>query len=309
MTSNVINICLACDNNYAKHAGVVIASILSNANKEDSLKFFILNGNLNESNKTKILELKSIKDCEIVFIKIQEELFENYKEIKTHSYITLTAYYRLKLPTLVPDIDRIIYFDCDFVVNESLKELYDSDLEGKPIGGVLDIKKKKLIENPTYVNSGMLIFDLKKMRELEIEAKLTSWAETNASRITCGDQEIINEVCKNNIKILPDEWNVQSSNFTNRSTYTKNTKGIHFVSAKKPWHFGSFSYHKKYYFKYLQLTPWANKGFDTILWGEINQIISCIKYIGYRPLFLLRPKFYQAFFYTYIKPLISGDKT
>ena len=303
MSDNGINICLACDNNYGKHAGVVIASILANADEEDCLNFFILDGGIKGECKKDLESLKTIKDCSINFIKIKSELFDEYKKVKTHSYVTLATYYRLKLPTLLPDIEKVIYFDCDFVINDSLNKLYKIDMEDKPIAGVQDIKKKMLVKNPTYVNAGMLIFDLKRMRELNLEEVFLNWTQKHLVNITCGDQEIINEVCKGQIKLLPDEWNVQSSNFTNRSSYTKNPKGIHFISKKKPWHYGSYSYHKSYYFKYLQLTPWALKGKDRFVWGILNQIISCIKYLGYRPLFLFRPKFYQALYLTYIKPV------
>ena len=304
MTDNIIKICLACDDNYATYAGVVIASILANAQKEEVLKFYILDGGIKNKHKFQILQLKNIKDCEIEFIPINEDLFKDYKEVKTHSYVTLATYYRLKLPTLLPNIDRIIYFDCDFVVNSSLKELYNIDLEGCPIAGVHDIKQKMVIKNPTYVNAGMLLFDIKRMKELNLEQRFLEWAQENLAEITCGDQEIINEACKGQIKILDKEWNVQSSNFTNRSCYIKKPKGIHFVSKKKPWQFASYSYHKKYYFKYLQLTPWAHNKWQHFLWNYINEIASIICYIGYRPLFLFRPKFYKAFYYTYIEPIL-----
>ena len=304
---DTINICIATDNNYTKHAGVVMASILANAYINEHIVFYILDGGISSYSKEELLTLKKIKDCDIHFIQIKNDDFENYKNVKTHKYVTLATYYRLKLTALLPNIDKIIYFDCDFIINSSLKELFSMDLEGKPIAGVLDIKKRITAINPTYVNAGMLIFDLKRMRELNIEEKFLNWTWSHANNITCGDQEIINEVCKNNIKLLGKEWNVQSSNFTNRSTYLKNPKGIHFVSSRKPWHFASYSYHKKYYFKYLEFTPWALKGWKKILWGPINEIASCIKYLGYRPLFLLRPLFYKAFYYTYIKPFSVGD--
>jgi lipopolysaccharide biosynthesis glycosyltransferase len=77
-----INVCLACDDNYSKYAGVVIASILANSAPSDNLHFYILDGGIKEENKTKINELKSIKNCEINFVNIDESLFENYKNIK-----------------------------------------------------------------------------------------------------------------------------------------------------------------------------------------------------------------------------------
>ena len=56
----MINVCLACDDNYAKYAGVVIASILDSANPDDSLCFYILDGGIKSKNKDKILALKDI---------------------------------------------------------------------------------------------------------------------------------------------------------------------------------------------------------------------------------------------------------
>ena len=295
-----INICLACDDNYSKYAGVVIASILYNANEDDNISFYILDGGIKDEHKQQILELKSIKNCDINFVPINESDFEDYKQVRTHEYITLATYYRLKLPTLLPDIKRLIYFDCDFVVNSSLKELFNTDMGDCAVAGVTDIKRKMLKHNPTYVNAGMLVFDLDNMRKQNLEEKFLNWTKEHKDTIKCGDQEIINETLNNGIKIVDDSWNVQSSNFTNRSSYTNKPRAIHFVAKKKPWHFGSFSYHRPLYFKYLQMTPWKLTDEEYTHWTKDNQIESLIKYFKYRPFFMLRPRFYKALFCTYI---------
>ena len=160
----MINICLASDNNYAKYLSVTAASILANAKKEDDICFYILDGGIEEDNKNKILSLKEIKNCEINFIKIDDNLFEDYKKVKTHSYITLATYYRLKLSELLPFVDKIIYFDCDIIVNSSLDELFGTDLNGFALGGVLDISRKHTAKNPTYINAGMIVFNLEYIR-------------------------------------------------------------------------------------------------------------------------------------------------
>lgn len=308
MIDKNINVCVACDNNYSKYAGVVIASVLANSNEDENLSFYILDGGIEQSQKDKILELKSIKDCNIEFVNIDESLFDEYKKVKTHAYITLSTYYRLKLPTLLPNINRIIYFDCDFVVNSSLLDLFNTDLGVFPIAGVKDIDIKKVKINNSYVNAGMLVMDLANMRKLDLETKFLDWTREHINTIKCGDQEIINETCKGMIKIVDDEWNVQSSNFTNRSSYTHNPKGIHFVARKKPWHFASFSYHRDFYFKYLQLTPWKLSEEELKHWTIDNQKASIVEYLKYRPLFFLRPRFYKALYLTYIKKDSRGDK-
>ena len=298
---NIINICLSCDDNYSEHAGVVIASVLTNAKPTDEPVFYILDGGISDKHKQEILTLKKIKDCEIKFVKINEDSFDSYKKVKSHQYVTLATYYRLKLPTLLPHVSKIIYLDCDVVVQTSLYDLFNIDLKGYPIAGVHDIKKHIVKDNPSYVNAGMLVVDLKRVVELNLEQKFLEYTQKNIDTIKVGDQEIINEVCKGNILILEDEWNVQSSNFTNRSSYTKYPKIIHFTAKKKPWHYGSFSYHRDLYFKYLQLTPWKLNEKDYKHWTKDNQRDSLIEYIKYRPIFFLRPRFYVALYNTFLK--------
>lgn len=296
-----INVCLACDNNYAKYAGVVVASVLANSKDDESLNFYILDGGISENKKTEILSLKSIKDCKIEFVQIEESMFEDYKKVATHKYISIATYYRLRLATLLPEVERIIYFDCDMVVNSSLNNLFNVELGENIIAGVRDINKRMLQQNPSYINAGMVLFDLNKIREENIEQKFYDYTNENFETIKMGDQTIINEVLKGRIKIVEDEWNVQSSNFTNRSSYTKHPYIIHYVAKRKPWHFGSFSVHRQLYFKYLQMTPWKLNGFkEKFYWYYLNQVMSLINYVIYRPLFLFRPRFYEAIFKSYI---------
>ena len=301
-----INVCLAFDDNYAKYAGVVIASVLANAAETDCLHFYLLDGGVSTENREKILQFKNFKNCEIDFITIDESLFEEYKKVKTHAYITLATYYRLKITSLLPDVDRIIYMDCDVVVNTSLKELFESDLGESSFAGVNDLNLRMVRKNPGYVNAGMLVMDLKNIRKYGIEEKFLEYTKENVDKISCGDQEIINEVCKGNIVLLDPRWNVQSSNFVNRSSYTKNPWIIHFVARKKPWHVGSLSVHRNLYFKYLQLTPWALSAEELKKFALDSKLKFFWEYVKYRPFFWLRPRFYKALYKTFFSDLLKN---
>ena len=229
-----INICVATDDNYSKYASVVIASAITNSKDDEKINAYILDGGIKEENKEKINELKKLKNCEITFVKIDNSMFSDYLKVKTHKYVSLPTYYRLKLPTLLPDVKRVIYLDCDIIVNSSLYDLFNADLGGFALGGVLDLNKKMVKLNPTYVNAGMLVMDIQAMKEQNLEEEFLKYTLLHQEKIKVGDQEIINEVLKGKIKLLDESWNVQSSNFTNRSSYTKNPKIIHFVAKKKP---------------------------------------------------------------------------
>lgn len=302
----MINVCLSTDNNYSKYAGVVIASILSNANPEDELHFYILDGGIQKENKEKILSLKNIKNCEITFVPIDKNLFEVYKNIGTHAYISLSACYRLKLSSLLPKIDKVLYLDCDVIVNSDLNDLFNKDISEYYAAGIRDIAMKssgyipKLNDGNIYFNSGVLLFNLSKIRQDNIESRFEQYTKENIKTIRVGDQEIINVVCQGKIKQIDSEWNVQSSNFVNRSDYTKTPKIVHYIGRQKPWIFGSMNYWKDLYFSALQKTPWAIPQEETFKWTQLNQIVSLLNYIKYRPLFMFRLKFYKAVYKTYL---------
>lgn len=296
-----INVCVACDDNYSRYAAVVIASILANAKDDDDLYFYVLDGGISEISRTKMLKLTTIRDCNINFVNIDDSMFSDYMAVKTHGYISLPTFYRLKAASLMPDVDRIIYFDCDVVVNSCLNDLFFADLDGNAVGGVLDIKKRMVKKNPTYVNAGMLVLDLSKIREENIEEEFLIWTREHFDEITVGDQQIINETLKGRIKLLPSKWNVQSSNFTNRSSYEKRPNVIHYVGGQKPWKPASWNYFKWFYRQYEDMTPWAEH--RTAKEIKRDDIEGMKGYLKYRPLFFLRPRFYKAVYYTYIRPL------
>lgn len=296
-----INVCVACDDNYSRYAAVVIASILANAKDDDDLYFYILDGGISEVSRSKMLKLTTIRDCNINFVNIDDSMFSDYMAVKTHGYISLPTFYRLKAASLMPDVDRIIYFDCDVVVNSCLNDLFFADLDGNAVGGVLDIKKRMVKKNPTYVNAGMLVLDLSKIREENIEEEFLIWTREHFDEITVGDQQIINETLKGRIKLLPSKWNVQSSNFTNRSSYEKRPNVIHYVGGQKPWKPASWNYFKWFYRKYEEMTPWAEHRTPKEI--KRDDIEGMKGYLKYRPLFFLRPRFYKAVYYTYIRPL------
>lgn len=293
-TSNKINVALSCDENYSKYAGVVIASILANAKNDDELNIFILDGGISETSKQKILSLKNIKDCDIEFVQVNDKLFEDYKKIQTHHYISVAACYRLKLASLLPNIDKIIYLDCDVTVCSSLKDLFNINLENNVIAGVRDIDLELKNYQSKYINSGVLLIDLNKVRTQNIENELLEYTQKNINNIKMGDQEIINNVLNDRILNIDEKYNVQSECYIRRSSFTKNPIIIHFIGDKKPWHFGSWSFHKYLYFKYLQMTPWALSPKELLKWEIPNKISSFLTWFKHRPVFYLQKKFWNA---------------
>jgi len=71
---------------------------------------------------------------------------------------------------LSTDLKRVLYLDCDIIINQSIKELWDFDLQGKTIGTLMDAFSKyyraniDLHENDVIFNSGVMLIALQKWR-------------------------------------------------------------------------------------------------------------------------------------------------
>lgn len=295
---NNINVCLICDENYFKFASVTVASILKNAKDDENLFFHIVNDGISENSKLKLSALNKIKKFKVRFIEVNKKDFEIFKQIKTFKHVSDATWYRLKLPSILNDIDKVIYLDCDVIVNVPLSVLFNIDLKDYYLAGVSDIDAPY----SGYVNAGVLVFNLDLMRKDNIEDKFLNFALNKKDKITLADQEIINETLKNKIKLIFDKsLNVQSGIFYKRSYFTRHPKIIHYIGKYKPWSRVSLCYYKKNYFEYLGLTPWKKGKFELFIQKYIIEFLSYLKFIVKKPSFFLNPKFYAAIYKTYFR--------
>lgn len=273
-----INICFSSDNNYVQHLCVAIASILKNAGKDDDLSFFIFDGGINDDNKNNILKLKTIKEFNVEYINIDASVFENLPNFS--NYISNATYFRFKIASLLPNIDKIIYMDCDIVVLGSLKELFDENIEDYHMAGVEDIgyylhrRGLKRETESFYINAGIILMNLKKWRQDNIEKKLLSFSSISKEKLVHADQDIINKVLNKTCKPMDLKWNVQDSfyrvvSYMEKHPLMKNIKNawknpfiIHYTGEKKPWNIPYMPY-GIYYVKYLKYTPFV-KEYDAL---------------------------------------------
>ena len=190
-----INVCLATDRNYLQYAGVVIASTLKHAAPDDKLKFYILQDGLTDEDREVLRGLAGKKVCEFEFVSPDWSVLPEGKLIK---YISRATLLRLQLPNLLPEVDKIIYMDCDIVVVDSLRELWDVSMDGALVAGAADYcggldKHKESVGCPqVYLNAGALVFNLDLGRELDISKKFIEVGEALGEKATLLDQDIIN---------------------------------------------------------------------------------------------------------------------
>lgn len=142
---------------------------------------------------------------------------------------------RLYLADILKDEDRILYLDTDLLVIDNVTELFELDMDNYYAAGVLDqaIKynfstKGIDIDKEHYINSGVCLLNLKKIREDNMVKKLNRFLNTH--KLMYPDQDTINVVFKDKILFLDNKYN--SSIFTGEA---QNFKIYHWAGDKSNW--------------------------------------------------------------------------
>ena len=123
-------------------------------------------------------------------------------------------------------------------------------------------------EESLFFNSGVMLINLPKWRELNIQQKLINYIDNHFDVMLRNDQDALNAVLHNDWLTLNPQWNTHLYFFTsphlcryNQGLLKKILKDpavVHFTTQNKPWFYAVKHPFKGQYYKYLKLTEWKN---------------------------------------------------
>lgn len=251
---NTIPIAFAFDNNLVMPACVCLSSLMMNAKPNTFYDIFILHS-VKENLRTEELDKLPLHfpNCRMQY-RMVGDWFDNAFEIRG---ITTPAYYRLLIPELIPEYDKILYSDVDVIFRDDLSEIYhNTDLSNCYLGGVdslsnfqpqlCDYYKKLGITAEGIIYSGNLIINSKKIKEDGIVVQFKELAKNN---YIYQDMDVLNIVCRDKIQYMPMAFCLTTylSDYAvhNRETLLAYwdeqqiekalTKGIVHYNGQKPW--------------------------------------------------------------------------
>lgn len=196
------------DNNYAKIMATAMTSIML-SNMGGSLKFYIVNDNISKDNILFIENLVKIKHCNasICWIDFNEIVAKYDLDIllKVDSNWPPATYGYLFAIEYVNE-DKAIFVDDDVICVGSLKELWKINLgKNEILAGVLDTCEQEL--NTNYVNAGVNVFDIQKWKDGLYTKEIIEYIKGKEGIIHFADQEVLNNVFLNKIKIISPRYN------------------------------------------------------------------------------------------------------
>lgn len=264
---NTIPIVFASDNKYSPYLCVAVASLIKNISKKNTYEIIILESDISTQNKNAILSLtKKLPNVSASFINMQKKA-DLFKDFLVINHLAIAAYYRLLIASILPQYDKIIYLDCDLIINTDIANLFKIDIKNNYLAATKDLGiakhfipntdfadyiKNLGMKNPeNYFNSGVLIMNLKEIRKNNLEQKFLQIAKINNRYFH--DQNVLNVCCENKTTFLDLKWNVPSF-YKELSNHKTTLSIIHYCSSTKPWNTHGIKL-QKYFWKYAKTTP------------------------------------------------------
>lgn len=314
MQKQTINILCATDDNYVPYCGIMLTSVFENNKDVKVDAYVIIDKPLSNKNIIRFKKLEQIYNQSITFLTIDNKILSRFPS-KGMDYWSIAMYYRIFAEELLPNnISKVLYLDCDIVVENTLKALWEVDLTNKAVGVVQDIftfseeiyHRLSIPQELNYFNSGVLLMNVEYWRQNKICQQCLDYLQNSYDKLFANDQDVLNAVLWDKKIHLPISYNFQvqflKHYFLDRFTselkeqifaVKKNPIIIHYAVPVKPWNVLYYNMpFKQIWKKYKLLSQWWYMLPELPKYKKINYIIK--RYIFW-PLGIMWKKDYIDF--------------
>ena len=268
---------------FVPQLGAAVCSVCENNRDAEEIRFFVGDMEITETHRSQLRELAERYGREISFLPI-----DHLKERMGFDFDTLgwseVVVARLLADELLPaDVHRVIYLDGDTIVRGSLRELWETDLGGKPMAASVEPtanrgRKKDLgLETEPYFNSGVLLLDLDVWKETRATRRVLDFYRARGGRLFAPDQDALNGALAGEIRVLSPRYNFcniywyypyrvlkkleEPAPYISEEEFREAAADpviIHYLGEDRPWRKGNTHRYTGDYQKYLAMTPWKD---------------------------------------------------
>ncbi len=214
-----INVVFCFDENLTRQIQATVASLLDAKKDEDvHYEIYCVCTKEAQSIEEPLSSIVGKRDRKSgITVKVVENLYSDAYQVRG---ISTGTYLRLMLHKILPEIDKILYVDVDVLFRDSLRKLWQTDLQGNVLAAVkgtvnLPDKWEWNSDRPywgelaamrgRYINAGVTLLNLEMVRSLNLEQQWSKWAR---QKLYYQDQDILNLTCQGRIVYLPPKDNL-----------------------------------------------------------------------------------------------------
>ncbi len=259
----IIPIFYAADENYMPYLAVALTSLKETKSAEYDYRIHVLyTGDLNGYSHK--IEKMQEENFTVSFEDVTEKIKRITDCIHCRDYYTPAIYYRLMIPEMFPKYEKVLYMDCDTVLLEDVAKLYNIDIGDNYIGAVADqavaavpqfveyTKNALGILAEKYFNSGVIVMNLKKFREIDFYDKFNAVLRSYDFTVA-PDQDCLNLICKDKVFYYDAGWNKMPIAGKDEGKLML----VHYNLTMKPWHYDGVLY-EEYFWDYASRTEFLD---------------------------------------------------
>ena len=258
------NIALICDDNYCLPTAVCIQSIIDNVPSTSNTLVHVCTFGLTDANQKMILDLSCEKVKVIINRFYQKDYSHLLSQVNQKTHVSTAALIKFEIANYFSELERILYLDSDIIIKNDISSVFATDISQSYLAASFEFWNflnyrnysfKKDYHVDFYFNSGVMLFNLDKMRSDNVSKKLWDY-KINHAKTPRMDQESFNAICGPSAVHLSIKWNfnptfasekniihinnIYHEQYASLNDLLNDVYIIHYVGEKdKPWEYAT----------------------------------------------------------------------
>lgn len=229
-----IQLAMACDDRYSLPLAVAVRSLLEQLEPSHAVELFIVDAGVTRENQGR---------CELAWHNFPVQCHwlrptaDVLHELPVSAALPIATYFRLLLPTLLPNVSKLLYLDPDLLVLRSLAPLWSTQLGDQPLAAAQDLAcpyvhfpsamanyslarryllgcdpipnygELGLAADRPYFNAGVMLLNLEVWRKERLGEQLIEFTRQHAAHNVSADQYSLNACLGHRRVPLDIRWN------------------------------------------------------------------------------------------------------
>jgi lipopolysaccharide biosynthesis glycosyltransferase len=270
-----LHVACAADEAYVGHAAAMLDSLFVSNPGADIHVHFLHPPDFRADDLARLERFVRANGAQLASWAIADQMVAG---LPTMDRVPKVMWYRIFLPDLLGDVERVLYLDADTLVIDDVTRLHTQPLDDAYVAAVANVLEPQFADRaqrlglpPTqpYFNSGVLLFHLEAMRRDGCTAQIVDYARTQP--LLWPDQDALNVVLGSRCVMLHPRWNCMNSLYLYPDAREVFEPGavdeacgrpavVHFEGPDlaKPWHYLSKHPYRAAYLRHRAATPWPD---------------------------------------------------